>query len=91
MRLKMREPERISRILKLIEKNWVQYPDLRLGQLLYAVGGSELENNLYYFEDDKIERMLNCFIYHGAKMPEIERCNLCEMRFKCWTEREGEE
>ncbi len=32
--LKMRNPKRIKRILKLIEKIWKKNPDLRLGQFV---------------------------------------------------------
>jgi uncharacterized protein YihD (DUF1040 family) len=50
----MRDINRIDRILKLIEKTWKKYPDLRLGQLLVNANG-KFENNPFYFEDDSWE------------------------------------
>jgi uncharacterized protein YihD (DUF1040 family) len=54
----MRDPKRIDKILKQLEKAWKKAPDLRLGQLLVDVsgnGGTKLENNLFYYEDDNWE------------------------------------
>ena len=47
----MRNPERIPEILKRLEKIWLKYPDLRLGQLI----GNVVEGiRLYYGEDDNL-------------------------------------
>jgi len=49
----MRDPKRISEILKRLEVVWKKYPDLRLGQLLIDV--LHVRNNfLFYIEDDKL-------------------------------------
>ena len=45
----MRNPKRIPKILKLIEKIWLKHPDLRLTQLIAACFDRE---NIYYVEDD---------------------------------------
>ena len=44
----MRDPKRIPKILKRIERLWKKYPDLRLGQLIVNVYGI---NDIYYKED----------------------------------------
>lgn len=33
----MRNPDRIPRILSKVEEIWTQYPDLRLGQLIFLI------------------------------------------------------
>jgi len=54
----MRDPKRIVRILKLIEKIWKKNPDLRLCQLLGNTV-ERLDNHcIYYVEDDKLEQKL---------------------------------
>ena len=51
----MRNPERIPKVLKEIEKVWKKNPDLRLGQLI----GNLLEGpTLYYIEDDILVKAL---------------------------------
>lgn len=58
---KMREIARITRILALICKIWQKYPDWRLGQLLVNVY-SPMEQNLFFIEDDILEKALNVFV-----------------------------
>ncbi|MFH1802825.1 MAG: hypothetical protein ABH864_05260 [archaeon] len=52
----MRDPKRIDRILKLIEKKWQENPDQRLGQLLenYAFK----DDVIFQLEDDVVEKRL---------------------------------
>ena len=57
----MRDPKRISRILRDLRRAWEQSPDLRLGQLLCNVSltkrfDHEFERNPFYYEDDDWER-----------------------------------
>ena len=54
----MREPQRIKRICKLLQKTWVTVPDQRLGQLLanYVFGHHQ---DIFYQEDDITEKKLN--------------------------------
>lgn len=62
----VRDPKRIKRILKLIEKLWLRYPDQRLGQLLFnytrfgtrAKGKSGFIRDIFFYEDDDIEEDL---------------------------------
>ena len=58
----MRNPARIKKILKHIEKIWIKYPDLRLFQLLinFAKPAGVFEDDLYNVEDDIVESNLAC-------------------------------
>jgi len=53
----MRDPKRIKRILKLIEKNWEKNPDLRLTQLI--MNTLNMNSDPYYIEDTILENNLN--------------------------------
>lgn len=58
-----RNPKRILKILKLIEKIWLKDPDLRLCQLIencFKFPFSEVGHNhcLYNKEDEELERRL---------------------------------
>jgi hypothetical protein len=58
----MRNPERIERICKRLERLWKKYPDMRMGQILENfVFGHHLEkgNCIFYQEDDITERNLD--------------------------------
>ena len=48
----MRDPERIHQVLAGIEAEWVKYPDMRLGQLLYFLLGNHM-GDLFYVEDEQ--------------------------------------
>ena len=52
--LKMRDPARIDRMLRLIREIWFVAPDLRLGQLL-ANASPEMERGLFFHEDHDLE------------------------------------
>ena len=55
----MRRPERIKKVLRLLEQYWKGYPDLRLGQIL--VNASYIiksEEQVFYLEDDKLIKWL---------------------------------
>ena len=54
---KMRNPERIDEILKLISEIWHKNPDLRLLQLLLNVCLSNMD--FYYTEDNLLEQWLH--------------------------------
>lgn len=62
----MRDPDRISRMLELVEEIWRKWPDLRLGQLIEVVGTREVHGRsrrtndhcVFNVEDDKMERYL---------------------------------
>ena len=68
----MRDPERIKRILELIEKIWTTSPDLRLTQLI--MNALEMNFDPYYVEDDKLEEALNNYYkkYYGTEVTHID-------------------
>lgn len=53
----MKDPKRISKILKIISKIWHKYPNLRLGQLLENV----YRSGLYYVEDKTLIKNLQTY------------------------------
>ncbi len=57
----MRDPNRIPKVLKEIEKIWAQNPDLRLGQLLINATMNEAGEmiDFYYMEDGNLIKKLN--------------------------------
>ena len=81
----MREKERIKRILKLIEKIWLEAPDLRLGQLQNFAGFKDGDN--WNTEDDETEMFLQLTIdvrklqKHFKETGEI-LCKKCNKPFK---------
>ena len=50
--VKMRDPKRIKRILKLLQEIWTKHPDLRLTQV---IGNCFNYGDLYYIEDENLE------------------------------------
>lgn len=63
----MRDPERIHRILELVEQLWLKDPDLRLLQLLiYVVGHSQHNDSpqdAFYVEDVVVEKELKRMLF----------------------------
>ena len=51
----MRDPERIERICDLLKEVWKQYPDWRLGQLIFNLTG---KYDCFYVEDNVLEEKL---------------------------------
>ena len=55
----MRDPERIKRMLKLLEDVWTKVPDWRLTQLV--INTTDTDHNcgpVFYMEDDAFEKNL---------------------------------
>ncbi|MCW8879749.1 MAG: DUF1040 family protein [Kangiellaceae bacterium] len=55
----MRDPERIKRMLSLLEDTWMKVPDWRLTQLV--VNTTDTDHNcgpVFYMEDDVFEEKL---------------------------------
>jgi hypothetical protein len=58
----MRDPARISRIMGKLQKKWEEYPNLRLGQLLFHEFDGiwdTTELRFFLLEDDKFEQRLD--------------------------------
>ncbi len=60
----MRDPKRIVPILRTIYRIWLKNPDLRLIQLL---GNCFEEKDLYYIEDEELEKKLKEEYEHGLE------------------------
>ena len=58
----MREMQRIDRITKLLNKAWKLYPDFRFFQFLVSVDWDNYQGDLFYLEDDRIEKALKQFL-----------------------------
>jgi len=62
----MRDPERIDKILSLLEERWKSQPDLRLGQILINLMRQKKKNliapEVFYFEDSKLLEILECLM-----------------------------
>lgn len=54
----MREPNRIPKLLKLLETGWSKVPDLRLGQIFENIKGYSGKADLFYLEDEDFEQLI---------------------------------
>lgn len=54
----MRDPNRIPRVLELLEKVWQEVPNWRLGQLIENIARDMGWNDAFYMEDDDLEKEL---------------------------------
>src|ERR1700749_3130264 len=55
--LRMRNPDRIDRILELLSRYWEKYPDMRLAQIVGNANNAPHEDP-YHMEDDRLEDYL---------------------------------
>lgn len=55
----MRDRNRINSILDKLEAIWINYPDIRLGQLLVNLAPPRLNNDIFYWEDTDLEVALD--------------------------------
>lgn len=72
----MRDPNRIPKVLKTLERIWKQYPDLRLGQLLEnsTIQAGKSDHCLFYIEDEELVSVLSKFVIeHPPKMKEVKK------------------
>lgn len=59
----MRDPNRIDEICELLREVWKQYPDWRLGQLIFNLTN---EYDCFYVEDSDLKTALNMEIKRSA-------------------------
>jgi len=52
------DPDRIKPIIELLEKQWKEHPQMRLGQLIVNIADNINDNYIFYAEDDYIKRRL---------------------------------
>jgi hypothetical protein len=63
----MRDPERIPRMLQMLEVLWLAYPDLRLGQIIVNAMRPHDDHSVFYVEDDVIERGIDAMTDYHVK------------------------
>ena len=55
----MRNPDRIPKILKLLEEIWKKQPDVRLGQLISTITTKKSPGySIWFIEDDDVLEIL---------------------------------
>jgi hypothetical protein len=58
----MGDTKRIDRILSKIRAIWVLYPNMRLGQIMKTVGQINVVGDIFYLDDELLEKRLDDFI-----------------------------
>ena len=61
----MRDPARIPRILVKLQTYWEKNPDLRLGQLVWALAETDMDTDTFYLEDNVLEEALDTRLEGG--------------------------
>ena len=68
--LRVRDPERIGRILEAFEEVWSRNPDLRFGQMMVNLQGFMLRpasSDPWFIEDDEWEDAINYIRENGFR------------------------
>lgn len=63
----MRDPKRIKPLLMEIEKQWENFPDWRLGQLIENIKRFYNIDDLFYIEDDEMLKLIKNFMRKKEK------------------------
>jgi hypothetical protein len=63
----MRDPKRIKPLLMEIEKQWENFPDWRLGQLIENIKRFYNIDDLFYIEDDEMLKLIENFMRKKEK------------------------
>ena len=72
----MRNPERIKKILPLLEKAWLLVPHFRLGQLISNLQGTGVQDVFSAEDDVWEERIIRFLEEHTALKEEINKIKL---------------
>lgn len=73
----MRDPDRIIRIIQLLEKGWKKNPDLRLGQIFENLKRYSGKKDLFYLEDEETERLImDYFDLEESGVPCCPHCSV---------------
>ena len=56
----MRNPERIEKVMNIVERIWKKEPDLRFGQIINVID-SLSDDDVFHLEDDKMIELLKQF------------------------------
>ena len=54
----MRDPNRIPKVMALLEEGWKKVPDWRFGQLIENLKRYIGVQDLFYMEDDQLEKVI---------------------------------
>ena len=54
----MRDPNRIPKVMALLEEGWRKVPDWRFGQLVENLKRYIGVQDLFYMEDDQLEKVI---------------------------------
>ena len=54
----MRDPDRIAKIMALLQQGWTKVPDWRLGQLFENLKRYIGVDDLFYIEDDEMTKKI---------------------------------
>lgn len=71
----MRNPKRITVIMKKITQLWQRYPDLRFFQLVEMLKSKCPMSDVFYFEDDDLETIIEMEFEPNKKTPD-EWCRI---------------
>ena len=63
----MRDPKRMKPLLMEIEKQWENFPDWRLGQLIENIKRFYNIDDLFYIEDDEMLKLIENFMREKEK------------------------
>ena len=75
----MRNPDRIVPIIRQLERLWMEYPDLRLCQLIAGITGP---GDSFYLEDDKFFELLQQFRKQHTSVQEEWVCGTLDVKEK---------
>lgn len=55
-----RDPKRIPYLIKMLEELWRKHPDMRLGQLVWAIRSNigPHDADVFYIEDDEMQESM---------------------------------
>lgn len=67
----MRDPNRIDKIMPLIQEAWSLVPDWRLGQLIENFKRSFEKEDLFFVEDDYMEKAWKAYIEYLKESPYV--------------------
>lgn len=76
------DPNRITPIIELLNKQWKEHPQMRLGQLISNITDTE---NIFYCTDEEIKKRLQEFLlckvcHQEPQDPNAGQCPLCAQR-----------
>ena len=76
----MRDPNRISKFLSLVEAGWKKFPDMRFGQLIENLKRYTGKDDIFYIEDEQMEKYIKDYFDLDDKVSiygEGDTCPAC--------------